>query len=87
MGLEHIPNLVRAQQMCSKCEVVDDLIAACEQCGMRTNMFWQDPLGKFIHYLRLYRPPADKTCYFTQLVDTTHSFYYAGFWNLDGYRN
>ena len=39
---------------------MDDLIVDCEQCGKRTHMFWQDPVGKFIHYLRLSRLFADK---------------------------
>jgi len=32
----------------------------CEQCGKRTHVFWQDPIGKFIDYLRQSRPFADK---------------------------
>ena len=27
---------------------MDDLIVDCEQCGKRTHIFWQDPVGKFI---------------------------------------
>ena len=46
--------------MCSKCEPMDDLSVDCEQCGKRTQMFWQDPVGKFIDYVRLSRPFADK---------------------------
>ena len=46
---------------------MDDLIADCEQCGKRTHMFWQDPVGEFIDYFRLSRPFADKVCCFTQL--------------------
>ena len=38
---------------------MDDLSADCEQCGKRTHMFWQDPVGVFIDYLRLSRPFAD----------------------------
>jgi hypothetical protein len=45
--------------MWSKCEAVDELSVDCEQFGKRTHMFWQDPLGKFIDYLRLSRPFAD----------------------------
>ena len=44
----------------TKCEAVDDLSVDCEQCGKRTHMFWQDPVGRFIDYLRLFRPFADK---------------------------
>jgi len=47
-SFEHIPNLICAQQMCSKSEAVDDLSVDCEQCGKRTHMFWQNPVGKFI---------------------------------------
>jgi len=46
--------------MCSKCEAVEDLSADCEQRGKRTHVFWQDPIGEFIEYLRLSRPFADK---------------------------
>jgi hypothetical protein len=31
-----------------------------EQCGKRTHIFWEDPIGKFINYLRLSRPFAAK---------------------------
>jgi hypothetical protein len=34
-SFEHIPNLICAQEMCSKCEAVDDLNVYCEQCGKR----------------------------------------------------
>jgi hypothetical protein len=58
-SFEHVPKLICAQQMCSKCEAVDDLRVDCEQCGKRTHMFWQEPVGKFID-LRLSKPIADK---------------------------
>ena len=32
----------------------------CEQCGKRVHVFWEDPIGKFIEYLRLSRQFADK---------------------------
>jgi hypothetical protein len=58
---EHIPNLICAQQMCSKCEAMDDLSVDFKQCGKRTHVFWaEDPVGKFIEYPRLSRPFADK---------------------------
>jgi len=47
-------------QMCSKCETVDDVNVNCEQCGTRDHTFWQDPVGKFIDYLRISRPFANK---------------------------
>jgi hypothetical protein len=67
MSLEHVPNLICAQQMCSKCEAVDDVNVDCEQCGKRVHTFWQDPVGKCIDYLRMSRSFADKICYITQL--------------------
>jgi len=30
------------------------------KCGKRTHVFWQDPVGEFIDYLRQSRPFADK---------------------------
>ena len=87
-SFEHIPNLICAQQMCSKCEAVDDLSVDYEQCGKRTHMFWQETVGKFIDYLRLSRPFADKILLFhTTLVDTKDIFSFAGFWNLGGCLN
>ena len=59
-SFEHVPNLICAQQMCSKCEVVDDVNVDCEQCGNRVHRFWQDPVGKCIDCLRLSRPFAEK---------------------------
>jgi len=59
-SFEHVPNLICAQQMCSKCEAVHDLSVECEQCGMRVHTFWQEPVGKFIDYLRHSRQFADK---------------------------
>jgi len=56
----HVPNLICAQQMCSKCEALDDLSVDCEQCGKRIHTFWKDPAGKFIEYLLLSRLFADK---------------------------
>ena len=50
----------------SKCEAVDDIGVICEQCGKRTHVFWQDPVGKFIDYLRQSKPFADKVCLITQ---------------------
>ena len=59
-SFEHIPNLICAQELCSNCEAVNDLSVDCEQCGKRTHMFWQVPVGRFIDYLRLSRPFAEK---------------------------
>ena len=35
----HVPNLICAHQMCSKCEAMDDMNVDCEQCGKRTHVF------------------------------------------------
>jgi hypothetical protein len=59
-SFEHVPNVICAQQMCSKCEAVDDFNVDCEQCGKRLHTFWQDPVGKFIDYLRMSPSFADK---------------------------
>jgi len=83
-SFEHVPNLICAQQMCSKCEVVDDVNVDCEQCGNRVHRFWQDPVGKCIDCLRLSRPFAEKICHFTQLSWIRRSFFSENFWNLDG---
>jgi len=40
-SFERIPKLIFAQQMCSKCEAVDDLSVDCEACGKRTHVFWR----------------------------------------------
>jgi hypothetical protein len=66
-SFKHVPNLTCAQQMCSKCEAMDELNIDCEQCGKHSHVFWEDPIRKFIVYLRLYKPFADKICYFTKL--------------------
>jgi len=45
-SFDHIPNLICAQQMCSKCEAVDDLSVDCTQCGKITHVFCaEDPVG------------------------------------------
>jgi hypothetical protein len=67
VSFEHIPDLICAQQMCPKCVAVDDTNTDCEQCGKRTHVLREDPVGKFTDYLRLPRPFADKICYFSQL--------------------
>jgi hypothetical protein len=51
-SFEHVPNLICAQQMCSKCVTMDDMNVDCEQCGSRAHVFWQVPLGNFMDYLQ-----------------------------------
>jgi hypothetical protein len=48
---EHVPNIIFAQQMYYKCVTMDDMNVDCEQCGSRTHVFWQEPVGKFIELL------------------------------------
>jgi hypothetical protein len=55
-SFEHVPNLICAQQMCSKCIAMTNMNVDCEQCGKGIHVFWEDLVGKFIHYLRLSRP-------------------------------
>jgi len=59
-SFEYIPNLICAQQMCSKYEAVNDLSTDWEQCGKLIHVFWEDCVGKFIEYLWLSRPFAYK---------------------------
>ena len=59
-SFEHVPNLICAQQMCCKCEAVDDLSFDCERCGKRVHVFWQDTVVKFVDHLRQSLPFADK---------------------------
>jgi hypothetical protein len=87
-SFEHVPNLICAQQMCSKCVKMDDMNVDCEQCGPRTHVFWQDPVGKFIDYLRLSRSFADKI----YVISHTSRGYDAhllskDFWDSDGNMN
>ena len=42
-SFEHVPNLICAQQICSKCEAVDDMSVDCEQCGKHTHIFLTGP--------------------------------------------
>ena len=63
-----MPNLICAQQMCSKCETIEDMNIDCELCGKGVHVIREEPTGTFIGYLWLPRPFADKTCYFSQLL-------------------
>jgi hypothetical protein len=56
---EHRSNLICAQQMCAKCQDEDDVGINCQQCGKRSHYFWEDPVGKFVEYLRESRKFAD----------------------------
>jgi len=87
-SFEHIPNLICAQLLCFKCEAVDDLSVDCEQCGKRTHMFWHDPVGRFIDYLWLSRPFADKIYVISHISHGYDAqFLLRRFWNIDGCLN
>ena len=60
VSFEHVPKLICAQQMRSKCETVEDMNIDCEECDKRVHVFWENTIGKFIEYLRLSRSFADK---------------------------
>jgi len=46
--------------VCSNWEGVDDLNMDFEQSGNRAYLFCEDPIGKLIKFLSLYRTLADK---------------------------
>ena len=64
ISFEHVPKLICAQHMFSKCGAVDDLSVDCEQRGNRIQAFWQDSVVKFIDYLMQSRPFANMICHF-----------------------
>jgi hypothetical protein len=45
--------------MCAKCQTEEDLSIDCVQCGKTSHDFWEDPVGKFIDYLRAPRTFAE----------------------------
>jgi len=54
----HVPNLVCAQQFCSRCEGAED--GDCVRCGRRKHTFRQDPVGELLIYLTEPRPWVNK---------------------------
>jgi len=71
--------------MCSKCVAVYDLSDDFQQCEKRVHKFRQDPVAKFIDYLRPSRPFADKVYVISHyFVATTHSLFLESFLNWDG---
>ena len=54
----HVPNLVCAQQFCSRCEDAEDGESA--RCGRRIQTFRQDPVEELLIYLTEHRPWANK---------------------------
>jgi ribosomal protein L40E len=42
-SFEHVLNLICAQQMCSKCEAMDNMSVDCEQCGKCAHIFLAGP--------------------------------------------
>ena len=84
----HIPNLICAQQMCFKSEAVYDLNVDCKQWGKRTHVFWaEDPVGDFLLSPAVQTIRRQNLSFHITLVDTTHSFCYKSFWNLDWHHN
>jgi len=68
-SFEHVPKLIYAQQMCTKCEAMDDLSVYCEQYGKRIHAFWQDLVGNII----IYGCPDNSRTRF-MLFHTTHGY-------------
>ena len=54
----HVPNLVCVQQICARCELMEDISKNCERCGRRRHYFWNDPVGDLLTYLCETRPWA-----------------------------
>jgi len=54
----HVPNLVCAQQFCSRCEDVED--GDCVRCGRRKHAFRQDHVRELLIYLTEHRPWVNK---------------------------
>jgi hypothetical protein len=48
---EHIPILVCVQQICSVCEMQDDIEMDCERCGRRRHTFFDDAVRDLLSYL------------------------------------
>jgi len=46
-----IPNIVCLQQICSRCEDVEDDEHDCVQCGVRKHLYWDDPEASMLSYL------------------------------------
>jgi hypothetical protein len=72
-SFEHVPNLICAQQMCSKCQTVDDLNIDLNS-GKRSQVFWEDNIGKFIITSCPDRLQTRYMLFYRNLVDTTRSF-------------
>jgi len=56
----HILNLECVQQICARCEDMQDVVIDCERCGKRRHTFWNDPVGNLLTYLCEPRPWASK---------------------------
>jgi len=54
----HVPNLVCAQQFCSRCEDAEN--GDCALCGRRKHIFRQDSVGELLIYLTEPRPWVNK---------------------------
>jgi hypothetical protein len=49
---EHVPILVCVQQLCSVCEMQDDVERDCERFGKRRHSFFDDPVGDVVSRTR-----------------------------------
>jgi len=45
---EHIPILVCAQQICTACEMQDNIEMDCDRCGRRRHSFYDGPVGDLL---------------------------------------
>jgi hypothetical protein len=57
---KHIPNLVCVQQVCSLCEMQDDIDIDCERFGKRRHSPFDDLVGYLLSYLCEPRPWCNK---------------------------
>jgi hypothetical protein len=56
----HLPNLLCVQQLCARCELMEDVSIDCVRCGRRKHSFWNDPVGDLLTYLCEPRSWANK---------------------------
>jgi len=57
---EHIPILVCSQQLCTACEMQDDIEMDCVRCGKKRHSYYDDPVGNLLSYLCEPRPWRNK---------------------------
>ena len=47
----HVTKLVCVQQICARCEEIDDCDIDCDRCGRRRHSFLNDTIGDLLNYL------------------------------------